>query len=161
MIAEYINEHIAGFWITIGFVLLALEVLILGFGTVIFMFAGIGCVATGVLILTGLLPETWIASIASAGILTGVTSVLLWKPFRSMQEGSQPKAGSGSDLIGLEFALGSDVSRADAGTHRYSGVDWRVELDADSGDDALAAGTRVRVTGVDAGLFRVISAAGS
>ena len=159
MIAEYINTHMAGFWIVLGCLLLALEILILGFGTVIFMMAGIAAIATGVLVMVGVLPETWIATVASAGILTGVATVLLWKPFKAMQEGSQPTSGHSSDLIGFEFVLQRDVSRLEPGTHRNSGVDWKVELDRSVTEESLAAGSTVAVAQVDAGVFRVTPAA--
>lgn len=156
MIVDYINTHMAGFWIALGFVLMAAEVLILGFGTIIFLFAGIAAVITGLLITVGVLPETWIASVACFGICTGATSVLLWKPFKKMQQGSQPKSGHSSDLIGLEFPLTQQISRTDSCIYRYSGVDWRVELDRDSEHDSLQSGELVKVSAVDAGVFRVI-----
>ena len=155
MIVDYINTHIAEFWIGIGFLLLALEILVLGFSTVIFMFAGIGALVTGLLVMVGILPETWIATVASVGILTGVTGVVLWKPFRAMQEGKQPAAGHSSDLIGLEFVLQGDVSKTAPGKHRYSGVDWNVELHRSVAQDTLSAGSTVSVAEVDAGVFRV------
>ena len=156
MIVDYINTHMAGFWIALGFVLMAAEVLILGFGTIIFLFAGIASVITGLLMMTGVLPQTWIASVASFGICTGVTTVLLWKPFKKMQQGSKPKSGHSSDLIGLEFPLTESISRTDSCIYRYSGVDWRVELDRDSEDESLQTGELVKVSAVDAGVFRVV-----
>jgi len=53
--------------------------------------------------------------------------------------------------------LQQDVTALQPGQHRYSGVDWKVELDADAGDQ-LNAGQRVVVTSVDAGIFRVKAA---
>ncbi len=60
-----------------------------------------------------------------------------------------------SDLIGLEFVVQQDISATQPGTHRYSGVDWKVELDRAAGTESIPAGQRVTVTSLDAGIFRV------
>jgi inner membrane protein len=154
---EYINAHQSGFWIATGFALLAAEVLLFGFTTIIFLFAGLGAIVTGIAMMSGLLPETWAAGIACFGISTGVSGMLLWRPLKKMQDSSTPERKQASDLIGYEFVLQQDVTSVQPGQHRYSGVDWRVELDAGAGEK-LDAGQRVKVTSIDAGVFRVIAA---
>jgi hypothetical protein len=151
---DYINAHQSGFWIAIGFVLLAAEVLVFGFGTIVFMFAGIGALVTGLAMMFGLLPETWVAGISCFGISTGLASALLWKPLKKLQASGSPPQKQSSDLIGYQFVLKQDITAMQPGTHRYSGVDWKVELDASAGD-MLSAGQRVAVTSLDAGIFRV------
>ena len=152
---EYIQTHQSGFWIAIGFLLLASEVLVFGFSTIIFLFAGIGALVTGLLMSAGVLPETWIAGVSSFGISTGIVSVLLWKPLSKMQDDNVPTQSQSSDLIGYEFVLQEDISLMSTGSHRYSGIDWKIELDSTAGVDSLSAGQRVAVVSVDAGLFRV------
>ncbi|MFC1589711.1 NfeD family protein [Pseudomonadota bacterium] len=152
---EYIQSHQSGFWIATGFLLLASEVLVFGFSTIIFLFAGIGALVTGLLMSAGVLPETWIAGVSSFGISTGIVSVLLWKPMSKMQDDNVSAQSHSSDLIGYEFVLQDDVSLMTTSNHRYSGVDWKVELDANAGVGELAAGQRVAVVSVDAGIFRV------
>jgi hypothetical protein len=154
---EYINAHQSGFWIATGFALLAAEVLLFGFTTIVFLFAGLGAIVTGIAMMSGLLPETWAAGIACFGISTGVSGMLLWRPLKKMQDSSTPERKQTSDLIGYEFVLQQDVTSVQPGQHRYSGVDWRVELDAGAGEK-LDAGQRVKVTSIDAGVFRVIAA---
>lgn len=154
---EYIQAHQSGFWITLGFLLLASEALIFGFSTIIFLFAGIGALVTGLLMSAGILPETWIAGVAGCGITTGIVSVLLWKPMSKLQDNNAPTQSQSSDLIGYEFVLQGDISHTSPGQHRYSGVDWKIELDATAGVDSLSAGQRVTVVSVDAGIFRVKS----
>jgi membrane protein implicated in regulation of membrane protease activity len=153
---DYINVHQSGFWIAIGFVLLAAEVLVFGFGTIVFMFAGIGALVTGLAMMFGLLPETWVAGISCFGISTGLASAILWKPLKKLQASGSPPQKQSSDLIGYQFVLKQDITAMQPGTHRYSGVDWKVELDASAGD-MLSAGQRVAVTSLDAGIFRVIA----
>lgn len=152
---EYIHSHQAGFWIALGFILLALEVLVFGFTTIVMLFAGLGAVTTGLLMQTGVLPQTWIAGIACFGISTGIYSVLLWKPLNRIQANSTPQQKQSSDLIGLEFVVQQDISLTQPGTTKYSGISWRVEIDKDAGVDSLHSGQRVIVTSLDAGIFRV------
>ena len=151
---EYIDLHQSGFWIAAGFALLAAEVLLFGFTTIIFLFAGLGAIVTGLAMMFGLLPETWTAGISCFGITTGLISAVLWKPLKKMQDNSTPPQRQSSDLIGYEFVLQQDVTTLQPGQHRYSGVDWKVELDGQAGD-MLSAGQRVAVTSIDAGIFRV------
>jgi membrane protein implicated in regulation of membrane protease activity len=153
---DYINAHQSGLWIAIGFALLAAEVLVFGFGTIVFMFAGIGALVTGLAMMFGLLPETWVAGISCFGISTGLASTLLWKPLKNLQASGSPPQKQSSDLIGYEFVLEQDISSNQPGSHRYSGVDWKVELDTSAGEQ-LSAGQRVVVTSLDAGIFRVKS----
>ena len=145
---DYIDMHQPGFWVAVGFALLAAEVLLFGFTTIILLFAGIGALVTGLAMMSGLLPETCF------GIATGAAGAVLWKPLKKLQDHKVPKRQHTSDLIGYEFVLKQDVTALASGLHRYSGVDWRVEPEAGA-DEQLSAGQRVAVTSVDAGLFRV------
>ena len=152
---EYINNNLSGFWIALGFALLAAEVLLFGFSTIIFLFAGLGALASGLLMSAGLIPETWIAGTASFGIATGICSALLWKPLMAMQNKSIPKQKPSSDIVGLEFVLMQDIDVSSPGSHRYSGIDWKVEVDSSSETSELAKGDRVRVVSVEVGLLSV------
>ena len=156
MMIEYIVNHMPGFWITLGFILLAAEVLLFGFTTIVFLFAGIGAVVTGLLMTAGLLPETWIAGVSGFGISTGIVSAILWKPLKNMQNKSAPPQQQSSDLIGYSFILEQDITTLKAGHHRYSGVDWKVDIDGSAGVESITAGTRVKVASLDAGVFRVV-----
>lgn len=152
---DYINNNLSGFWIAVGFVMLAAEVLLFGFTTIIFLFGGLGAVVTGLLLMAGILPESWIASIACFGISTGLISTLLWKPLKHMQNRSAVDQKPQSDFVGLEFKLSEDSSTAQPGHYRYSGIDWKVEIDRGSDISTLQKGSRVRVVSVDVGVFRV------
>ena len=152
---DYINAHMAGFWIAAGFLMLAAEVLLFGFTTIIFLFAGIGAVCTGLLMWVGVLPDTWLAGLACFGISTGVASVLLWRPLRKLQDTQAPIKDQSSDLLGYEFTLKQDISTTHPGSHRYSGIEWKVEVDTSSPTNTITTGSRVVVVGLDAGVFRV------
>tara|TARA_R110002073_G_scaffold266486_5_gene429762 strand:+ start:125 stop:604 length:480 start_codon:yes stop_codon:yes gene_type:complete len=155
MVIEYINQHHGEFWIAVGFALLAIEVLFLGMATGVLLFAGLGTLATGLMMLAGILPETWLAGCASVGISSGIITILLWQPLKRMQGDRAPSRDKSSDLIGLEFVLTQDIQVLAPGKTRYSGVDWRVEIAAETGVEEIAAGQRVSVVSVDAGVFRV------
>jgi len=153
---EYINAHLPGFWIALGFALLAAEVLLFGFTTIIFLFAGLGALIAGGLMNAGLIPETWIAGTACFGIATGVCSAALWKPLKNMQNRAAPPQKPTSDFVGIKFVLMDDISITAPGAYRYSGIDWKVDLDGSSDQDTLAKGTRVTVVTVDVGRLSVV-----
>lgn len=157
---EYINAHMSGFWVTLGFALLAAEVLVFGFTTIIFLFAGLGALVSGLMMSAGLIPETWIAGTAAFGIATGVISGILWKPLKNMQDRMAPPRKPTSDIVGLEFVLPEGITSTETGVHRYSGIDWKVEIDSSSDANELAKGDRVQVVSVDVGLMRVIKCVG-
>jgi len=156
---EYVNSHMSSFWIALGFAMLAAEVLLFGFTTIIFLFAGLGALTAGLLMNAGIIPETWIAGTACFGIATGISSAVLCKPLKAMQDKSAPPQKPTSDIVGLEFVLTENVSQTSTAIHRYSGIDWKVEIDAICAVNELAKGERVVVVSVDVGILRVNKAA--
>ena len=153
---DYINAHMSGFWVAAGFAMLAAEVLIFGFTTLILLFAGIGAIATGLLMMAGILPETWIAGVSAFGIATGISAVLLWRPMRKMQTAATPQQQQSNDFDGLEFVLEQTIATSTPGKHRYSGIEWKVVIDDSSEHDEIAAGERVRVASAEVGVFKVV-----
>ena len=156
---EYINNNLAGFWIFLGFGLLVAEVLVFGFGTIVFLFAGIGAIITGLLIMSGILPPSWIASVSCFGITTGLSGVLLWKPFKQLQSRSAVDQKPQSDFVGLKFRLDQSLSSTSEASYRYSGINWKVVIHPDSKVEQIEAGTEVQVKSLDVGVFRVVPAA--
>lgn len=154
MIAEYIAGHQSEFWLLLGFAFLVIEV-ITGFTTGVFLFAGLGALTSGALMGFSVLPETWIAGLSCTGISSGIITVVLWKPLKKLQGNEQIIKDNSSDLIGYEFNIDSEISRSQSGNTSYSGINWRVEIDPQSGAESIAAGQRVTVTSVDVGLFKV------
>ena len=53
--------------------------------TGVLLFVGLGALATGLMMLAGILPETWLAGFASIGISSAVITALLWQPFKHLQ----------------------------------------------------------------------------
>ena len=155
MLIDYIQAHQAEFWIAVGFLLLAIEVLVMGFATLFLFFIGLGALVTGFLMMAGILPQTWTSGISSLGICSGIVAGALWQPLHRMQGKRTPKKDVSSDFTGLEFVLEQEVTFVAPGKKRYSGIEWKVEIDKDAGVDRIPAGQRVTVTSVDVGLFRV------
>jgi len=158
MLIEYFNEHQAAFWVTAGFVILAVEVLAFGLASGVLLFAGIGALATGGLIWLGIVPHTWIAGIACFAVTTAASALALWKPLKNFQGVGDVIPEPTSDLIGHQFRLDESISVSKPGTTRFSGVEWRVEVADKAGVETIDAGKKVSVVSIDAGIFRVTPA---
>ena len=154
MLAEYIINHQSEFWLLLCFLMLTVEI-VTGLSTGIFLFGGLGALTTGLLMSMGILPETWIAGIASTGISSGVVTVLLWKPLKKLQNDRPPSKDNSSDLIGHMFVLENDIALGKPGATQYSGIAWKVVIDNKAGVDNIDAGQRVVVTSVEVGVFKV------
>jgi len=154
MITQYINTHQAEFWIMLGFVLLVLEVS-MGLVTGLLLFGGIGAILTGLLMMAGILNETWEVGMASTAICSAICSFALWKPLKKLQNIDVPKKDNSSDLVGYEFILQQDINLLSPGTTQYSGIEWKVEIYKDAGVDEISAATRVSVCSVEVGKFKV------
>ena len=155
---DWINSNMGTSWFVFGGVLLVIEAFIFGMSTAVLLFAGFGAVITGLLIWVGLVPTTWTASFAVFTVSSVVVTALLWIPFKKLQSEPFQKTDASSDLIGYEFTTDSALSSSTPGTTRYSGIEWKVELDKDAVGSVIAAGEKVRVSSVSAGLFRVMPA---
>ena len=152
----YFNEHQYAFWVSAGFLMLAVEAGVLGFSSGVLLFSALGALFTAGLLWLGVLPDTWLAGAACFGISSGVAAVLLWKPLLKLQNFDVPEKDNSSDLIGLRFVVKQTVTLIEPGSTRYSGIDWRVEIAPGMGLDEIEPGTLVAVVSVDAGVFRVV-----
>lgn len=155
---ELINQNLAAFWILLGFSLLALEVVAFGFASGVLLFGSIGALITGVLLWAGVIDSSWLQSVAAFVISSVLVSVLLWVPLKRLQGGKTLGRDQSSDLIGREFRLDDRVLPGTPGSHRFSGITWRVEIDPHSDTRELSEGELVKVTKVDAGIFYVVAA---
>lgn len=156
MILDYFSAHLYSFWFALGFLMLAIELLLFGLSTGFVMFLGFAALVTGGLLWFEWIPVTWQASAASFSICAVVISLLLWGQFKRLQKADEPvKPDTSSDLIGLQFRLGQDITTTEPGSHRYSGIEWRVEIDIGSPQKEIEAGSAVEVVSVSAGKFSV------
>jgi membrane protein implicated in regulation of membrane protease activity len=142
-------------WIGLGFLLLAIEALAFGFSSGVLLFGSLGAIATGALLWFGLIPDTFIAAMASFAISTAAVTALLWLPLKRLQSGAELGNDRSSDIIGHTFNLSSDINRTTWSEQKYSGIKWSVKPAEDLADDAISAGTHVQVTAVSVGAFFV------
>lgn len=146
---SWVNEHLAESLVILGFALLVIEILILGFSTFILFFVGIAAVLSGSLFYMGLIEETAFNAMLSMGVITVIDAVLLWKPLKNMQKDVDATPAK-SDLVGHQFILETKVTPLEKTVYRYSGIEWVLKSDVE-----LAAGTKVEITGTEVGVFHV------
>jgi hypothetical protein len=65
---DYIDGHQAELWLILGFALLAVESLALGFSSGALLFGALGALLTGTLMRLDLLPQEWAVGVAGVGI---------------------------------------------------------------------------------------------
>jgi membrane protein implicated in regulation of membrane protease activity len=145
----WVNNNLAESLLILGILLLATEVVVLGFSSFVLFFVGCAAVVTAGLLYVGFIPDTMLAAMFSTGLLTALSAVLLWKPLKSIQTDVDTTKVK-SDLVGHRFVLVEDVAPELSPEHHYSGINWKLIA-----SEKLAAGTRVEVTQVDVGKFHI------
>ena len=153
---EYFSNNQDTFWFVLGFLLLAIEGMVLGMTTGVILFSGLGALITGALMWFTVLPQTWVFGIASFAICSTLTIIALWKPLKMLQKDNDGYKDKSSDFIGHTFRLDTDITPTTPGKTRYSGIEWRVDVDGDQAVALIAAGEKVKVSGVSSGVFEVV-----
>lgn len=146
---ESVFPYLPQSFIVVGLILLVIEVLILGFSTFFLFFIGIALIASGLLMAIGLLPETLFNALLSTAIIATLVALVAWKPMKNIQNKVEPKHVN-NDMIGHQFVLTGELASGRTIIHRYSGIDWQVKA-----KEPLAAGTEVRIIGVEVGILTV------
>lgn len=152
---EVVLENQATIWLTIGFILLGIEVVAFGFASGVLLFGSLGALVTGAVLWFELLPNNYISGVSCFAVSTAVITALLWIPLRKMQSGAELGNDRSSDIIGHTFIAETDISRSEHGAHKYSGISWRVEPSRELQKLPIKAGTQVRVSAVSVGVFFV------
>lgn len=135
--------------VTAGIVLLAIEILVLGFATFILFFLGVSLVITGVLAWAGVLPVTWPALLLANALLTAILAGVLWRPLLKLQsktEHTQTK----SDFDGHRFFAPSAIDRKGTTRYTYSGIEWALKS-----EKPIAEGVEVEVVKAEVGALWV------
>jgi inner membrane protein len=146
----YFLAHLAQSFIVLGLILLAIEILVLGFSTFVLFFIGIGAIVTGTLIALGIIPETFLNALLATAIISTAVALISWKPMKNMQNKVESKDVK-NDMIGHQFILAKDLLIGQTITHRYSGIDWQIKA-----KQPLSAGTEVKIIAVEVGLLTVV-----
>ena len=145
----YIYSHLPQTLVALGLILLAIEVLVLGFSTFVLYFIGIGAIATGALMALGVIPETLPNSLLAIAIISTVVALFSWKPMKRIQNKVESKPVN-NDIIGHRFVLTEDINVGLTITYHYSGIDWQVKA-----KQPLPVGTEVKIVAMEVGLLTV------
>ena len=145
----WFSENLAEALLITGMVLLAIEVVVLGFSTFVLFFMGLGALVTSALLYTESIPNTWLSALSSLAVCTLLSAALLWKSLKQFQS-KVDDTRAASDLVGYRFLLVDDVSPESSPVHHYSGIAWKLRS-----RDPIKAGTWVEVTQADVGVFTV------
>lgn len=130
------------FFLVLGGVLLALEVIVFQFTSVWLMLIGVGAVLTGVLL--WLVPSlSWTGGFIAFAVLSALVTIALLKPLRrwQQQEGKAP----GNDAIGQQVEILEAVSTDSAGKAKWSGGVFNAVL-AEGQEQTLEAGKPATIT---------------
>ena len=129
-------------WMIIGALLLGSE--LLGVDAAFYLvFIGIAAMITGLIELGGVGLEPWLQWIVFS-VISVVSMVIFRKKLYAMLrgEGVGYETGPAGEIVTVEQALEPGQS----GRMSYRGTDWTIVND---GDQAIAAGQRVRISRVD------------
>ena len=151
----YLHANQLEFWFAVGALALIIEITLLGAGSFVLLFMGLGAMATGLLMALGLLPEQWVFGAGAFGALSCVLGIALWRPLRRFSEGRKPEPGQSSDFLGLRFTLEEPLGAGASVALRYSGVTWALVCSSLAPDEAIPAGREVEVVGLEPGKFFV------
>ncbi|MDP2561228.1 NfeD family protein [Psychrobium sp. 1_MG-2023] len=149
---DYLIEHLAQSLIVIGLLLLAIEVLVLGFSTFFLLFIGVGAIITGGLIIVGIVPSELVFACFSVAVISALVAIFSWRPLKAMQshvEVSKPT----SDMIGNRFILSQQLIAGQYAAQKYSGVEWQV-----TATTSIDKGAEVEIVSVDVGKMVVKTA---
>ncbi|MDW3094423.1 MAG: NfeD family protein [Gammaproteobacteria bacterium] len=148
---QYFADNHDHFFYLLAGISFIVELAIIGLGGPLLFFA-IASFITGVLISLGLL-SGWEMEIFALGVLTALTTLLLWKPLKKFQN-SGGGADTSSDMIGKQVPASSEITSSN-GTIRYSGIDWNSRLDSRADVDSIADGAQCMITSVDGNVMIV------
>lgn len=132
--------HPHAFWLTLGGVLLAIEML----GTAGYLlWSGIAALLTG--LLTWLIPASWEVQGICFSLLA-LTAVFVWYRWLNYRQQTEPQIylnQRGEQLIGQTLLL-TEAMKNGRGTVRIADSSWPVQATED-----YPEGTRVKVTGIE------------
>jgi membrane protein implicated in regulation of membrane protease activity len=149
---EWAINNLTQTLLVLGFAMLAIEIVVLGFSTFVLFFVGLAAVLTAVLLFLGLIPDSVLSASLTISIISTLAAILLWKPLKKLQN-KVDKTKAKGDLVGHSFVLTEAVSPAINPKYRYSGIDWKL-----ISTETLAIGTKVEVTEADVGIFYIKAA---
>jgi membrane protein implicated in regulation of membrane protease activity len=150
-IVQYFADHHDHLFYLVAGISFIIELTILGLGGPLLFFA-IASFITGLLVSFGVI-SGWEIEIFALGVLTAITTLLLWKPLKNFQN-SGGGSDTSSDMIGKKVPASSEINTT-SGTIRYSGIDWNSRLDNRAGVESISSGEQCIITSVDGNIMIV------
>ena len=138
-------------WFVFGAVLIALDVLMLY--AIWVMFAGLGAVTVGALLMVGLIDGA-VAQFMVFFFATGVWSLMLWNPLKNFMGGK----GTGfNDMVGSTAVVyGAALEYGKTGQMKWSGAVMNCRLESNvEGMEKIEPGTEITIAGVSEGIMLV------
>ncbi|GAB3026851.1 NfeD family protein [Bowmanella dokdonensis] len=145
-------SHLPEALMILGLLLLAIEILVLGFSTFVLLYIGLSALVVGGMMNMDWLPISLFSAIGNVAILSAVLAMLLWRPMKRYQ-GYVEKKDVTNDMVGYRFNLPEDLNSGSSIPFRYSGILWQVRSSQD-----LAANQEVEVVRVAVGVLEVKAA---
>ena len=148
---SWLADNLAETLFIIGLIVLIIEVTVLSFSTIILFMIGAATIITSVTMYLGILSPNILDAVLMIGIVTAALAIVLWKPFKQLQNAKDDKAVS-SDLVGFTFILAQELTPESDVKYKYSGIEWRLVS-----TQTIAAQTKVKVVAVNVGEWEVIA----
>lgn len=148
---SWLADNLAETLFIIGLIVLIIEVTVLSFSTIILFMIGSATIITSVTMYLGILSPNILDAVLMIGIVTAALAIVLWKPFKQLQNAKDDKAVS-SDLVGFTFILAQELTPESDVKYKYSGIEWRLVS-----TQTIAAQTKVKVVAVNVGEWEVIA----
>jgi len=146
---EYVMSHLGQTLLVLGLILLAIEVVVLGFATFVLFYIGCAAIITGTLIGLNVLPNDMLIASASVAIFTLLVALVSWKPLKAMENNVVSTTPS-NDMIGHRFMLAEDLLVGTTIIMNYSGIDWVVQS-----DESILLGLEVEIVYISVGQLKV------
>lgn len=146
---SFLGMSLSSIWLLAGALLLIVELaLVPGIG---FLFAGLGAISVGAVLIAG-----WIDDLSAQLIVfflaTGFWTAILWKPLKSFIAGK----GSGFDDMvgGTAIVFGRPIEKGKMGEVKWSGAIMKCQFDpVAEGLATVDPETEVIITGVSKGIL--------
>ena len=148
---QYFLENPAHLWYLIAGVSFVIELSVMGLSGPLLFFA-LASLVTGILVSLGVVGG-WQSEILTVGLLSALIAVILWKPLKSLQNAKE-KTDNSSDMIGLEVAASSDISKT-SGSIRYSGIDWQARLAEEANVDLIRESSQCAIVAITGNIMLV------
>ena len=151
VIVDYFLQHHDKLLYVLAGVSLVVELTVMGLSGPLLFFA-IACAMTGVFVSAGLI-TSWEYEVLSVGILSVLSTILLWKPLKKFQ-GETQVSDTSSDMIGQVVPV-SELVTTNGGSIRHSGINWQARLHESASVDSLESGVRVSIIATDGNVMLV------